>query len=86
MNLFTQILTKLIPAIRESEANLLACPNCAIIRECALVHYTTIDPLESLPEGEKKELKEYVIKKYPSYPVPELVERCKIIYSITNLL
>jgi hypothetical protein len=86
MNIFTDLLSRLMPAVKEGEKYLLCCPNCSVIRDCSLIHYKIIDPLESLPEGEKKELKDYVIKKYPGYPVPELVERCKIIYSITNLL
>lgn len=86
MNLFTEILTRLLPDIRGSEANLLACPDCAVIRECALVHYKSLPKIESLPETEKNELKQYIIKNYPGYQVNQLVERAKIIYSIASLL
>lgn len=86
MNVFTEILTRLIPSIKESEENLLACPNCSVIRECALVHYRLLQPIENLPESEKKELKQYVVKNYSGLSITELVERCKIIYSITSLM
>ena len=51
-----------------------------------LEKYKSLEPIEKMPEKEKKEMKKYVISLFPEKTPEEKVEACKIIYTIGTLL
>lgn len=57
-----------------------------IKRRCFLKCYKLFPKIETLPEAEKKELKDFVIKNFPGKSKAELVENCKIIYTAGMLI
>jgi len=60
--------------------------NSRVSRLCFLAAYKHIEPIEKMPEKEKKEMKKYVISLFPEKTPEEKIEACKIIYTIGTLL
>jgi len=55
-------------------------------RKVFLAKYQSLDPIEKMPEQEKKEMKKYVIALFPEKSTQEKLECCKIIYTFGTLL
>lgn len=79
------LLTRMMPTIRNGEKYLFAVPNCQVLRNCCLVLYRKSVPLEDLPIEEKRQLWEYV-KSKATGTKEELIEVTKIIYVISKYL
>lgn len=60
--------------------------NCSVTRKAFLVVYKLFPKIEDLPEGEKKDLKDFVIKNFPGKSVEELVDNCRIVYTAGKLI
>ena len=63
-------------------------PLCSdsVTRKAFLTVYNLFPKIESLPEEEKKELKEWVIKNFTGKPISELIENCKIVYTAGKII
>lgn len=60
--------------------------NCKVPSDIVLMKYKELPPIETMPEKEKKELKQYVIDMFPEKTIEEKLDCCKIIHTIGNLL
>lgn len=76
----------LLPIIRQSEKNLLAVCGCEVPRAAFLQVYRSYEPIESLPENDKKELKKYVIENFPGESKEWLVDSCRVIYTAGQMI
>lgn len=48
--------------------------------------YRFINPIETMPEKEKKEMKQYVIELFPEKTTEQKLQACKIIYTIGSII
>jgi len=48
--------------------------------------YKKLEPIENMPEREKKEMKQFVISMFPDKTTAEKLDCCRIIYTIGTLL
>lgn len=55
-------------------------------RRVFLDKYKKLEPIETMPDHEKKEMKKYVIALFPEKSTQEKLECCKIIYCFGTLL
>lgn len=60
--------------------------NTSVGKMAFLSAYKTLEPIESMPENEKKEMWKYVNDLFPDKSEEEKLEACKIVYSLGNLL
>jgi hypothetical protein len=60
--------------------------NSTLSKQLWLNKYKELPPIETMPEKEKKEMKQYVISMFPEKTIEEKLEACKIIYTIGTLL
>jgi hypothetical protein len=60
--------------------------NCSVTRKAFLTVYKLYPKIETLPESEKKDLKDFVIKNFPGKGVQDLVENCRIVYTAGKLI
>jgi hypothetical protein len=80
-----ELASKLIPTIRENEANLISVCNCVVPRKAFLRLYRLGTKIEELPQEEKKELKEWVLNRFKGN-VEWLTDTCRIVHTIGNLI
>ena len=57
-----------------------------VAKEVFLNKYTKLPAIEQMPEPQKKEMKQFVIEKFPGRSKEQMIEACKIIYTIGSLL
>jgi len=60
--------------------------NLKVPSEIILWEYKKLEPIEKMPEKDKKELKIYVHELFPKKTVQEKLNAAKIIYTIGSLL
>lgn len=70
----------------KSEEQLLAVFGVSVLRRSFLQLYKLGKKIEDLEEKEKKELWEFVKLKFPGKGKTELVENCKILYSVSKFI
>jgi hypothetical protein len=70
----------------KSEEELITICGSAILRKCLLRCYKLFPKLESISEEEKKELWQEARDKFPGKKQGELIENCKIIYTVGKLI
>lgn len=68
------------------EPILIAICNCKVPSMVFLEAYKKFPPIEQMPEKEKKEIKLFVHKTFPSKTVEEKLEAAKITYTLGTLL
>ncbi len=56
--------------------------NSSLMKKLWLSKYKTLDPIEMMPDKDKKEMKAYVIAMFPEKTIQEKLDACKIIYTI----
>jgi uncharacterized protein YnzC (UPF0291/DUF896 family) len=79
-----ELVNHLLPLIKSDEKYLIAVCNCEVPRKAILRLYRTLKPIEELEAAEKKQLKEYVLESFKG-SVRELVENCRIVYTLGSL-
>lgn len=60
--------------------------NCVVPSKVILAKYKTIEPIETMGEKEKTEMKKYVNELFPGETPQFRLNACKIIYTIGTLL
>lgn len=60
--------------------------NGIVSRQAFLSAYKNLPPIEEMEESAKKEMKKYVIELFPEKTSDEMVDACKIIYTIGTLV
>lgn len=60
--------------------------NSSLMSRLWLAKYKELPPIESMPEQEKKEMKQYIISMFPEKSTKEKLDACKIIYTIGTIL
>lgn len=60
--------------------------NCSVPSQVILMKYKTLPPIESLPEKEKSEMWGHVKQVFPDKTKDQLMDACKIYYTIGTLL
>lgn len=68
------------------ESALKAICNCSIPSQVVLLKYKSLPPIETLPDEEKKKLKEYVIELFPEKTIEEKINCCRIVYTVGSFL
>jgi len=48
--------------------------------------YKKLEPIEKMPDKEKKEMKQYVIENFPDKTTEQKLNICRIVYTIGTLL
>ena len=71
---------------RLGEPALIAICNCKIPTEILLSEYKRQEPLESMPEKERKEMWEYVCQAFPDKTKSEKIICAKVIHTIGSLI
>jgi hypothetical protein len=70
----------------KGEAALKVICNLSIPSMVFLEAYKKLEPIEKMPEKEKKEMKQYVIENFPNKTIEQKLDICKIVYTIGTLL
>ena len=60
--------------------------NSRVSKMCFLSAYKKLEPIEKMPEKEKKEMKQYIISLFPNKTIQEKLEACKVVYTLGTLL
>lgn len=70
----------------ESERYLKFLLESRVSRMVFMSKYKELEPIEEMPEREKKEMKAYIHQLLPNSPVEEKLIACKMLYTIGTVL
>lgn len=86
MFIFDNLRKKIIQDTGSDEKKLAACLNCFSIRNIFLDKYRRLIQIELLPEEEKRELWTETKRLMPGKEKEEMIEGCKTLYVISNMI